>query len=118
MRKAMLISLALLAASAAMGEGAYKLRIDSSVRDGKLTIVPYAAAPAGSRLRYEMVSAKEGGAGKSSTRQGGTVQVGESGSARLAILSLGVNPQDRYLVTVKLFDGRRLVAEDKLEYPR
>lgn len=115
--KAPLIALAVLFASAAMAEGTYGLRIDSSVHDGKLTIVPYAAAPAGSRLRYEMVSGKEGGAGKSSTRQSGTVQVGESGSARLAILSLGVNPQDRYTVTVKLFDGRTLVAEDKLEYP-
>jgi hypothetical protein len=96
----------------------YLLEIDHSVRGGQLTVVPQLAAPAGSRLRYEMVSTKEGGAGRSNSSQSGSVNVGESGAATLSTLSVSVAPQDRYVISVKVFDGAKLVAEDVLRYPR
>ena len=52
-----------------------------------------------------MVSSRHGSAGVSNTSQGGRVAVGDSGSAKLSTLSFSVTPQDRYVVTVKVFDG-------------
>jgi hypothetical protein len=96
----------------------YLLEIDHSVRGGQLTIVPHLAAPAGSRLRYEMTSTHEGGAGQSNSSQSGSVNVGDSGAATLSRLSVSVGPKDLYVVTVKVFDGATLVAQDVLRYPR
>ena len=120
MRKSTLLSAVALALSAAAmaDEPGYRLRLDSSVEGGKLTVAPQIAAPAGAQLRYEMISTKEGGAGKSSTSQSGRVAVGGSGPAKLSTLSLSVGPQDRYSVTVRVFDGAKLVAEQVLKYPQ
>ncbi len=107
-----------LAGTAMAGEPGYQLRIDSSLKDGQLTIVPHIDAPTGARLRYEMVSTKEGGAGKSNTTQSGSVSVGADGAAKLATLRVGVGPQDKYLFTVKVFDGAKLVAEEVLRHPQ
>ena len=114
-----LFSLLLAAAGSAMAsEPGYTLRIDSSVDGRQLSVVPRIAAPAGARLRYEMVSSKQGSAGKSSTSQSGGVNVGAGGSATLSTLKLGVNPQDKYVITVRVFDGAKVVAEEVLQYPQ
>jgi hypothetical protein len=117
MRKTFL-TLLLVAPTAMADEPAYKLHIDSTVQASKLIVVPVIAAPAGSRLRYEMVSSKQGHSGKSNTSQSGGVTVGADGSAKLSTLSLGVGADDRYLITVKVYDGGKLVAEDALRYPQ
>src|SRR5205823_13754931 len=97
--KKLLFALLMLANAPAMAnEPGYKLRIDSTVEASKLIVVPVVAGPAGSRLRYEMVSSKEGKAGNSNTSQGGGVTVGTEGSAKLSTLSLGIGPDDRYLI--------------------
>lgn len=100
------------------GESAYRLRLDSALSDGKLTLTPYIEAPAGARLRYEMKSDREGAAGRSSTSQGGGVAVGDSGSAKLSTLSFSVAPQDRYTITVRVFEGSKVVAEKSLSVPQ
>ena len=99
-------------------EPGYKLRVDSRVEGSKLTVVPYIAAATGARLRYEVTSSKQGSAGKSNTSQSGNVSVGPDGSAKLSTLSLGLGPQDKYVVTVKVFAGAKLVAEEVLRYPQ
>jgi hypothetical protein len=96
---------------------AYKLHIDSTVQASQLIVVPVIAAPAGSRLRYEMISGKQGHSGKSNTSQSGGVTVGADGSAKLSTLRLGVGADDRYLITVKVYDGAKLVAEQVLRHP-
>lgn len=109
----------LLVASAAIaGEPGYRLHLDPSLHEGRLTLAPSIDAPVGARLRYELKSDREGAAGRSSTSQGGALAVGESGSARLSILTFSVAPEDRYTVTVKVFDGARLVAERRLQVPQ
>ena len=113
-----LIGLLMTTASATAATDGYQLRIDSAVGDGMLRVVPHIAAPAGARLRYEVISTKEGGSGRSNTNQSGTVNVGPDGSAKLSSLSVGVTPQDRYVITVKVFDGPKLVAEEVLRYPQ
>jgi Thin aggregative fimbriae synthesis protein len=97
-------------------EPAYALHIDSSVEASRLTIIPVIAAPAGSRLRYEMISSKEGGSGRSSTRQSGGVLVGADGTAQLSTLKLGVGAADHYVITVKVYDGAKLVAEGSFNH--
>jgi len=99
-------------------ELAYTLRIDSTIEASRLIVVPVIAGPAGSRLRYEIVSSKQGPAGKSNTSQSGGAVVGADGSAKLSKLSLGVGADDRYLISVKLFDGGKLVAEQVLRHPK
>jgi hypothetical protein len=106
------------AASAMADEPAYRLRIDFTMEASKLIVVPVIAGPAGRQLRYEMVSSKQGRSGRSNTSQSGGVTVGVDGSAKLSTLRLGVGADDRYLVTVKVFDRGKLVAEDALRYPQ
>jgi len=96
---------------------AYRLRLNAIHDGGMLAVVPQLAAPAGSRLRYEMASTKEGASGKSITKQSGHVAVGEVGLATISSLSLRVAAQDRYTITMKLFDGEKLVAQQTLQYP-
>jgi hypothetical protein len=120
MRLSALVPVLVLAMSSASvaGESAYRLRIDSSQDGGKLTLTPYVEGPAGARLRYELKSDRQGAAGHSSTSQGGGVAVGNSGSAKLSTLSFSIAPQDRYTVTVRVFEGMKVVAEKSLIVPQ
>src|SRR6266545_2709794 len=109
-----------LAASANLmaDETGYRLWLDTSTSGKMLTVVPHIAAPAAAMLRYEIVSTKHGKSGRSSTSQSGRVAVDKEGSQTFAKLSLGVGPEDRYTVAVKVFDGTKLVAEQTLDYPQ
>ena len=120
MRPRHLFVVLFLAASANLmaGESGYRLWLDTSVSGGKLIVVPHIAAPAPAALYYEIVSAKDGQSGRSSTRQSGPVDVGAQGSQTFARLSLSVGPQDRYTISVRVFEGARLVAEQSLNYPQ
>lgn len=119
MRKRSALTFLLLAATAALAdEPGYQLRVESRVEGNTLTVVPHIAAATGARLRYEVVSSKRGSAGKSNTTQSGSVSVGADGSAKLSTLSLSLGPKDKYVVTVKVFAGTRLVAEEVLRYPQ
>ncbi len=111
---------ALLAASAlAMADDAgVRLTLDTSTSGRMLTVVPHVMAPGAARLRYEIVSTKHGKSGRSSTSQTGNVAVGPDGAGTFARLSLGVGPDDRYTIDVRVYDGARLVAEQTLNYPQ
>jgi hypothetical protein len=112
------LALLFLAATAAMADApGYQLRVDSKLEGGTLTVAPLVSAPAGAELRYEVVSSKHGSNGKSSSSQSGNVTAGPDGSAKLSSLSVSVGPQDKYVLTVKVFDGAKLVAEEVLRYP-
>ena len=100
------------------GDPGYRLRLGSSLDGGRLIVSPQISAPAGAKLRYEMSSTKEGGAGKSSTSQSGAFTVGAEGSAKLSTLTLSAGPKDRYVIKVKVFEGKKLVAEEVLRHPR
>jgi thin aggregative fimbriae synthesis protein len=111
---------ALLATSVTLmaDETGYRLWLDTSTSGRMLTVVPHVAAPAAARLRYEIVSTKHGKSGQSSTTQSGNIAVGKDGSGTFAKLSLGVAPEDRYTIAVKVYDGPKLVAEQTLNYPQ
>lgn len=113
------LSVLVLAATTAMAnEPGYELRVNSKVEGGTLTVAPRVTAPAGARLRYEVVSSKQGSSGQSNSSQSGNATVGPDGSAKLSTLSVSVGPQDKYVLTVKVFDGAKLVAEEVWRYPK
>lgn len=109
----------LLAASAALANApGYQLRVNSKLEGGTLTVSPHVTAPVGAQLRYEVISSKQGSNGQSNSSQSGNATVGPDGSAKLSTLSVNVGPQDKYVLTVKVFDGAKLVAEEVLRYPK
>lgn len=101
----------------AMDKSAYQLTLDARVENRKLTMAPHIRAPAGSALRYEMVAAKSGASGNTSTRQGGQVRVDDSQTAALSKVSLSLDPDSRCTVSIKVFEGATLVAEGAFTYP-
>lgn len=98
-------------------EPGYRLSMDTSLREGQLVVAPRIAAPAGAKLRYELVSTKIGAAGKSSTSQSGQIVVDAGGSAALSVLKLGVGAKDRCEVSVRIFDRDKVVAEKVYHFP-
>jgi hypothetical protein len=58
---------------------------------------------------------REGGG--STTSQAGSVHLDASGHGRLASTSVSASPSQHYRVTVKLFDGAELVAQQSAQYP-
>ena len=117
MVKTALFSLFLTASAALANEPGYHLRVNSKLEAGTLTVAPQITAPAGAELRYEVISSKQGSSGKSNSSQSGNVTAGPDGSAKLSTLSVNVGPQDKYVLTVKVFEGGKLVAEEVLRYP-
>lgn len=109
--------LAATGATAMADDPRFRLRLESSTESGYLTVAPVLRGPADHVVRYEMVSTKSGGAGKSTTRQGGEVGLGSDGKATLSKLKLSVGRQDRYAITVTVFEGKTVVAEESLSYP-
>jgi Thin aggregative fimbriae synthesis protein len=98
-------------------DSAYKLDLGASVEQGSLKVEPTIIGPAGKAVRYEMDVKREGRGGTSNSSQSGTVQLGSDGRAQLASNSVSVTPADTYRVTVRVFDGGRVVAEQSTRYP-
>ena len=98
-------------------DGAYRLDMGASVREGNLQVAPRVSGPAGKALRYEMQVTREGDAGRSRSQQAGSVRLDESGMGRLASNSMSIGPHDEYRVEVKLYEGGRLVAEESVRHP-
>ena len=113
----LLLLLASLLAGAALAQGPYQLYLDPKVEKGELTLTPILQGPPQAEVRYEMVSTKVAGAGRSSTSQTSTVVLNSSGAASLATLRLGLARGDRYVITVTVFDGAMPVAEGTVRYP-
>jgi hypothetical protein len=111
-----LLFAALLASYSALA-AEFRLDPGALVTGGTLIVEPQIHGAAGSSLRYEIRTTREGSGGKSSSSQSGNVRIGEQGSAKLARTSVSVSPRDRYRVEVKIFEGGRVVAEETVRYP-
>lgn len=103
--------------AAAFADAAYRLDMGTSVHGGSLKVEPTVTGPANKTMRYEMQVRREGSGGSSNSSQSGTVRLDDSGEGRLASSSVSVSPSDRYVVTVKLYDGPELVAQQSAKYP-
>jgi hypothetical protein len=117
MRRLMLFSMFIALSSALASDPGYELTLGTEMRGGTLTVAPVLTAPANKRLRYDVVVTRSGRSGNSDSRQGGNVTVGANGTAGLSQVSISVGEGDRYDVSVKVYDGARLVAEKTARQP-
>ena len=107
----MKLAILLLALSAFAAD--YSVDLGASMQRGNLKVEPTVTGPAGKTLGYEMrVRGKS-----SNSSQSGTVRLDDSGKARLASNSVSVSPDDRYVVTVRVMDEGKVVAERSQKYP-
>lgn len=76
-------------------------------------VTPLYDAPAGAQdaLRYELEVLREGRAGRSSSRQGGTFAPRPGHTDTLSVASVNVAPGDRLEIHLRLFAADRLVDE-------
>jgi hypothetical protein len=109
--------LALVPAPVALSDSAYHLDLGARVEAGSLKVEPTVSGPPDKPLRYEMRVRREGAAGASNTSQSGTVKLDRDGHAQLASNAVSVGPNDRYVVTVRVLDSGRVVAEQSASYP-
>lgn len=98
-------------------DSAYRVDIGTSTQDGGLRIQPHVFGPAGKALRYEMNVRRAAGAGKANISQSGTVRLDSDGKGALSSSAVTLAPGERYDMTVRLFDGSRLVAEQTASRP-
>jgi hypothetical protein len=73
--------------------------------------------PAGKELRYEVDVRRAAGAGKANISQSGTVRLDNDGRGALSSNAVTLGPGERYDMTVRVFDGSRLVAEQTASRP-
>jgi Rieske Fe-S protein len=95
----------------------FTVHIQTTSKDGLQTVVPYLEARSAATLRYRLVSTKSGKAGHSVTSQEGTVEAACCAPQPLATLKLSVAPSDHYVISVTLFDGSNIVAEETIRFP-
>ena len=116
--RSLAFSLLLLSASALANAPGYDLSLGAEARDGTLKVAPVVTAPAGTQLRYDVITTRTGRSGNSNSRQSGNVTVGSEGKASLSQVAVSVGEQDRYEVRVEVYDSGRLVASETLRHPR
>jgi hypothetical protein len=112
------LAILLFCAAALAQDPAYRLDLGISMVSGTLRVEPVVAGPGGKTLRYEINIRREGKGGTSATSQAGTVRLDGAGKGQFAYSSLSFSPGDRYRITVKLYDGERLVASQETVEPK
>ncbi|HUQ76340.1 MAG TPA: curli-like amyloid fiber formation chaperone CsgH [Burkholderiales bacterium] len=110
-------SLAVICTPAIGADAPYELDIGTSLHRGQLKVEPSVHGPAGKVLRYEMKVRRTTQGGSSDSSQSGDVKLDDSGEGQLASSSVNVGANDRYRVTVRVFDENKLVAEKTAQYP-
>jgi hypothetical protein len=112
------IAMLLFCASALAADPAYRADLGISMVSGTLRVEPTIMGPGGKTLRYEMNIRREGKGGTSATSQAGTVRLDGAGKGEFAYNSLSISPGDRYTITLKVYDGDRLVASEQAVEPK
>ena len=97
--------------AAASADSPYQLDLGAEVRGNNLVVEPTVLGPAEKSLRYEMKVRREAAGRSSNSSQSGTVKLDAAGRGQLASNSVSVSSTDHYEITVRLFDGDRVVAE-------
>lgn len=117
MKFPIVVALLVLAPVAFAADDRYTLDLGASVEGSSLKVEPTVSGPAGKTLDYQMRVRREGGGNSSNSSQGGSVRLDNSGHARLASNSVSVSPSDRYVITVRVMDDGKVVAEKSEQYP-
>lgn len=107
----------LLSTAAMGGESTVRAWIATEPTPEGVRVIPYAQTRESHKLRYELISAKEGASGRSDSRQTGQVVVDCCEPKALVQLRLSIHPGERYALILRLFDNGTLVAEDQVIFP-
>jgi hypothetical protein len=108
------LAISLLFASLSVLANDYDVSLGAEVRDGTLKVAPVITAPAGKKLRYDVVTKRSGPSGNHNSRQSANVTVGPDGKASLSQVAVSVTERDRYEVKVDVYEGAQLVATETL----
>ena len=118
MKFPVVVAVLALASVAYAADDRYTLDLGASVEGSSLKVEPTLTGPAGKTVDYQMRVRREGSGGNSSnSSQGGTVQLDNSGRAQLASNSVSMSRSDRYLVSVRVTENGKVVAEKSQQYP-
>ena len=112
------LAMVLFCASALAADPAYRADLGISMSSGTLRVEPVVTGPGGKTLRYEMNIRREGKGGTSATSQAGPGRLDGAGKGQFAYNSLSINPGDRYEITLKVYEGDRLVASEQAVEPK
>ena len=106
-----------LVSAASVGADDHRVWIETSVDAGRLLVVPQIEAGHAASLDYELISAKTGKAGRSNSSQAGSVRLDQGEARVLTRLRLSVAGEDKYLLSLRVYENGKLVAEDAVNYP-
>jgi hypothetical protein len=96
----------------------YRVDIGTSRdHDGSVKVEPRITGPAGKTVRYEVDVHSESRGASANSSHSGSVRLDDSGNAQLSSNAVTLNSREQYAMTVKLFDGNRLVAEQSARVP-
>ena len=93
------------------------LQVETYLDDGMLTVVPSVQLDRPARLRYEVSSSRSGTAGQSRTSQSGVVTAEAGKRQTLSTLRLSLGPTDRYAISIRVFEGDKLLEEKVFHFP-
>lgn len=102
-------------ASASAGE--HRVWIQTSVDNGRFLAVPQVEAGHDALLDYELISTKTGKAGRSSSSQTGSVHLGNGEIRSLARLRFSISAEDKYILSLRVYESGKLVAEQSVSWP-
>lgn len=102
----------------AANQSEFVLTTEVSSQDFSWKISPQVSSPVEQVLRYEITTEKTGQSGRSQTHQSGQVKAFPHHPTTLATVNLGLNPEDNCTVSVQVFVGVDLVAEERIRLPR
>lgn len=97
--------------------GDHRAWIETSVEDGRLLAIPQVEAGHDALLDYELTSTRTGKAGSANSSQAGKLRVKHGEARTLTRLRLSVAGEDQYLLSLRIYEDGKLVAEDTVNYP-
>jgi hypothetical protein len=105
-------------AKALHADSPYRVDIGTSRdHDGSVKVEPRITGPAGKTVRYEVAVRSESRGASANSSQSGSVRLDDSGNAHLSSNAVTLSPREKYEMTVRLFDGNRLLAEQSARVP-
>ena len=106
-----------LVSAAPADAGDHRVWIETTLDAGRLVVVPQIEAGHAANLDYELISAKIGKAGRSNSSQSGSLRLDRGETRSLSRLRLSVTEEDRYILSLRVYEGGNLIAEDVVNYP-
>ena len=103
---------------ASIAQGPVEAWLETTPAADQIAITAFARGGPLASARYELTSEKAAGSSRSTTRQAGSLKLACCEPVTLSHLSLGIQPGERYTITLKLFDGEALLVEKILLYPQ